>query len=129
VQRAYDVRASALALGIQSKWIDNLLSRYHLPGISRGRQGVQRRISSEGLVAIELARVLSCDLRIPIRVATELVETALANRVGNATTLAVASGISLVIDVGAIEKRVGAQVVTAMETVTHVRRGRPRRVI
>ena len=123
--RSYDVRAVALTIGVSIKWVDNLLSHHQLPGITRSRQGVQRRVSDEGLVGIELTRLLTSGLGVSVGRAAELARTALASRSGSDVRVSPAIGMTLVFHLSEIETRLRERVIDALESVARIRRGRP----
>jgi hypothetical protein len=108
------------------KWVDNLLSHYQLPGVLHGRQGVQRRVSDDGLLAIELARVLNQEIGVPLPSVAPMVRDALASRASGVASLSLARGVTLVLDLAAIERQLLGGVVVAMESLPRVVRGRPR---
>ena len=72
MSRSYNARITALITGVQLTWLDNLLSRHNLPGVSRSRQGIDRRISEEGMLAVELCRILNLELGISLTHAVEI---------------------------------------------------------
>jgi hypothetical protein len=119
--RAFDVHASASALGVSPKWLDNLLSHHHIAGVVGGRQGIRRRISPDAVlriaVAMELARELGSPLHRALGIAEEMVE---AGRVGRA------NGFELRLDIARIADELNARLAEATEAVTPRRRGRPR---
>ena len=125
MHRSYDIGLVALAVGMRSKWVDNLLSHHELPGVSRSRQGVQRRITDDGLLAIELVRMFAADLDMSVAKATLLARAALDARSENGATLRTPSGIALSLDLDAIERRLTERVVDAVDSVARVPRGRP----
>lgn len=127
MQRSYDVRAVALATQTPVKWVDNLLSHHHLPGIEHGRQGVQRCVSDDGLLAIELTRQFNYELGIPLQRAARLAASVLRARADKMASLAIAEEIQLSVNIAAVARRLREQVVSAMETVSPRRRGRPPR--
>jgi len=127
VPRSYDVRTAAVVVGADAKWIDNLLSRHPLPGVSGGRQGVARRISEEGLLAVALARTLNHDLGVSVERAVRLTLQALAQDPESTAHVAVTPLVGLVFDRSGLEMSIRARVIHAMETAGHVRRGRPPR--
>ncbi len=124
--RAYSVRLVSLTLSTPLKWLDNLLSHHDLPGVVGGRQGVERQISGEGLLAIEMSRLLTSDLGVPVSRAVALVNFALANRVANRLTCELDSGVTLAFDAERIERRLRQRMTEAVESLGHVKRGRPR---
>jgi hypothetical protein len=125
--RTYSIDVIALVIGSAPKWVDNLLSHHALPGASRGRQGVQRRITDEGLLAIELTRLLACELAVPLGRSAELARRVLASRSASEVTISTGSGLTLVFSLSAIENRLRARVLEAVESVARVPRGRPRK--
>ena|SRR5688500_8072572 len=70
--RAYTVATTALALDVDAKWIDNLLSHHKLPGVARSQRGVRRRIPPRSVFMIALARSLGVELSIPLHRALEI---------------------------------------------------------
>jgi hypothetical protein len=127
VARSYDVRTTAVAIGADAKWVDNLLSRHDIPGVSSGRQGVVRRISDDGLLAIAIVRALNHDVGVSVHRAVELTAQALGRDGQNPMHVDVTPLMRLVIDRSGIEASIRAQIIHAMETAGQVRRGRPPR--
>ena len=125
--RTYSIDVIALAIGLSPKWVDNLLSHHTLPGAPRGRQGVQRRITEEGLLAIELTRLLARELGVSVSHSAELARRALESRSMSEATISTSSGLTLVFNLSAIESRLRARVLEAVESVARVPRGRPRK--
>lgn len=125
--RWYDVRTAALVTHASVKWIDNLLSRYRLPGVEQGRQGISRRISEDGLLCIELTRLLNRRLRVPLVQATRIVIGMFADAADGSTCIAIADGVELMIEFDRVRHGLHNRIVLAMESSTHVRRGRPLR--
>jgi hypothetical protein len=122
--RSYSVRVAALTMGVDSKWIDNMLSRHQLPGISRQRRGIERRIDDEGLMAIELMRILNLELGISIAGAVAITATMMApNSAGIYRT---PSGLTLQVPLSELEARLRTRLDDALESVARVPRGRPR---
>lgn len=126
--RSYNSKTVALALRVSPKWVDNLLSHHDLPGIERGRQGIERRISDSGLLAIEIVRLLNDDLAVSIARATEIAISALQARAAGQSTITTPSGAAVVLSLVDIEQRLRHRMVEAVETVAERRRGRPPRV-
>jgi hypothetical protein len=126
VLRAYDVKTVALALDLSLKWIDNLLSHHALPGVSKSRQGVGRVIADEGVLAIELVRLLA-DFGLGVTRAVAITWEAMSSREQGELRYASESGVVLVFPVAAIERRLRDRMVDAIDAVARVPRGRPRR--
>jgi hypothetical protein len=125
VAASYTVKMAALATGVQQKWLDNLLSHHSLPGVSGGRQGLERSISIQGILGIELVRLATLDLGIPIAravaIATELLSSGSRGR-----TIRTASGVQLRFPIEEIERRLRERLVEAVEAAPSLPRGRPR---
>ena len=124
MSRSYDVKAVALSLGVSIKWIDNLLTHNDIPGVVRIRQGVQRRINDDGLLAIELVRRLSDDLGVPLGRAAELLRGGFENR-STDLRLTTPSGITIVFPVADIVRELQQSIADALESAPQIRRGRP----
>lgn len=124
--RTYSVRVVALVLRLDDKWLDNLLSRFPLRGVRRSRQGVERRVSEEGLVAIELCRILGIELGVPLHRSVAIAEAALE---GGAPEMrfTTPSGLILTMDLEALRERLRGRILDAVEAAPAIRRGRPRR--
>lgn len=124
MHRSYSVRLVALTTGVDNRWLDNLLSRHSLPGTSRQRRGVERRINDEGLMAIELVRVLNLELGVSVAAAAAIAVRMLAPQ--SAGTFRTASGLTLTLPLAELETRLRARLLDALEFVARVPRGRPR---
>lgn len=70
--RAYTVATAALALDVDTKWIDNLLSHHPIPGVAHAQRGVRRRIPPGSIRIIAVARTLATDLSLPLNRAVDL---------------------------------------------------------
>jgi hypothetical protein len=124
--RTYSVRLIALTIGCGEKWVDNLLSHHTLAGVTQSRQGVERRVSDEGLVIIAATRMLAAELGMPLSKAVRVCTEAFRSRGVTDGAVVVGSGISVSIAFGAIESLLRARLVEAVETLGRVARGRPR---
>ena len=125
-RRAYTVRTVALAIDVPAKWVDNLLSHHRLIGVAQSRQGVGRVISDEGVLAIQLVRLLA-DLGIGTARAAEIASQTLASRTSGEARFVDESGIELLFHIGTVERRLRERMVDALDAVPRVRRGRPPR--
>lgn len=121
--RSYDVRVVALTLDVQIKWLDNLLSHHDLPGCTRARQGVERRISDEGILAIEIVRLLNSELGIPLGRAVQLVRDGLSMDSGLA--IRTPAGITITLPHPRLEQRIASGLRDAIEAAPRIARGRP----
>ena len=60
--RYYHLDIAAVAAQADHKWVDNLLSRFDIPGVGSAHQGVARRISTTGVYHIALARLINREM-------------------------------------------------------------------
>lgn len=123
----YSVRSIAVMLSVPTKWVDNLLSHHTLPGVSGGRRGVERQVDSHGILAVEIARMLSSELGVPIGRAVAIARHAVANRERDDLSLQLESGATLTFHFGRIENRLRGRMLEAVEGLAHIPRGRPPR--
>lgn len=128
--RGYSVATAALALGIEHKWLDNLLSQNTVQGVSQSRQGVQRRLAPAALYVIATIHRLNRGLQIPVARALELAHDLWripgAEPSGNPAVVSL-EGVSLTVDREELRRLVDEAVVGALEIAPRTRRGRPRR--
>lgn len=121
----YDVRTVALTIDMPIKWVDNVLSHHRLPGVSGGRQGVLRQVSPNGLLAIEITRMLSVEVRLPQSDAARAATLALELRAGDDARVPIGAGVVLVLPLADIEARLRVRIVEAVESTPRIPRGRP----
>lgn len=126
--RGYSVATSALALGIDGKWLDNLLSHNHVAGVARARQGVARRLGPGALHVIATVHRLNRDLQIPVGAALRLAHDLWAGP-QNFDPLDAAAlrfgEIELRLDRSEVRAAIAAAVADALEMAPRTRRGRP----
>jgi hypothetical protein len=126
--RTYSAIAVALATGVQRKWLDNLLSRYQLSGVTRSRQGVERRITAGALLTIEAIRILNLELGISVERAVAVAGASVNQLASNQQMIyATPSGLELTFPVVEIERRLRERMMAALESMAHSPRGRPPR--
>jgi hypothetical protein len=118
--RAYSVDAAAFALGVDRKFLDNLLSHHALPGCTGGRQGLRRRIARDGVVRLAIAVTLARELGMPLARAIEL-----ACRLHAERSAEPAPALRITVDLPALERDLDARLALAMESAREPRRGRP----
>ena len=121
--RAYTVGTAALALDVPTKWLDNVLSHFQVPGVTQERQGISRRVSLEGVLQLALALRLIDDLEIPTANALRLARS--ISQVGGQHQTS--SGISIGLDLSTIRAGLEARLAQAVEIAPVPRRGRPPR--
>lgn len=125
--RSYSAKLIALTVGTSLKWVDNLLSHHTLPGVSCGKQGVERQVTDEALLAIEITRMLTSELGVPLGRAAAIASAAVASRSELPPRFVTRSGIAVVFPLAAIEQRLRGRVMEAVEAIGRVPRGRPPR--
>jgi hypothetical protein len=119
--RSYHVEIARFAADADQKWVDNLLSRFDVPGVDSSKQGLSRRISDVGIYHIALIRVLTAELELSTARAVTLAGQLLAVP----GTVVVADDIELTFDRPSFERRIDARVADAVESIAPARRGRP----
>ena len=119
--RAFDINAVSLALGVTTKWLDNLLSHHHVAGVVGGRQGVRRLIRPHAVVRIAVAIRLIHELGVPVHRALRSADSIAAD--GRLTG---ELGFELRMDVPALARELDARLAEAAETAATRKRGRPR---
>ena len=121
---AYTVAATAVTLGMPLKWVDNVLSHHRIPGVSRTRQGISRRLAPQAILALEVALRLSNTLGIPTSRALEL-SARLLHQAADTVTIEIGQGISLSIAVDEVRDDLLERLAHAVEVAPSPRRGRP----
>jgi hypothetical protein len=119
--RSYHVEIARFAADADQKWVDNLLSRFDVPGVDSSKQGLSRRISDLGIYYIALVRALTAELEVSTARAVALAGQLLTAPGG----VLVAEDIELVFDRASFERRIDERVAEAVESIAPARRGRP----
>ena len=125
--RTFDSRVVAIALGVSPKWLDNTLSHHQLPDVDRSRQGRPRRITQQGVLALEISRLLIQHWGVTVWRSAEIARALMARRTNGESRFDASTDVSLLLDLDAIEARLRDQIVAAVETAPRIRRGRPPR--
>lgn len=115
----YDVRVAALALDVPYRWLDSVLARHNVAGVTAESQGVRRSVADESLTILAIARDLHEQLGLPIARALDA-----AHRLQADGQLR-AGAVSLSIARPALEASLAAAAADAVERVVPRRRGRP----
>ena len=120
--RGYTVVTAAVALSVDYKWLDNLLSHHLVPGVQQARQGVTRTIPLPSLRIIAIALELIAELQVPLPLALAWA-TRLAGPENPVTAQHIAVGVRAdEMDVWLLER-----LAYAVEVAPTPRRGRPPR--
>jgi hypothetical protein len=120
--RGYTVVASAVALGVDYKWLDNLLSHHTVPGVRQARQGVTRTVSHAALRVIALALELMASFQVPVPEAL-----AWAARLTAGENPVRVGRLTLGIDAEELDRWLTERLAYAVEVAPVPRRGRPPR--
>ena len=118
--RAYDPALAALALDVESKWLDNAISLHEVPGVIREARGVTRRLSMRALVVLAVARDLQRELGVPLARGMPL-----ARRLVDAPRVPAGSILAVSVDPDAVEREITERLAAVMERFVPRRRGRP----
>jgi hypothetical protein len=120
--RAYTVATTAVTLNVPTKWVDNVLSHHRIPGVSRSRQGVARKLTYPAILTLELALRIARSLTSTLPRSLELAASVLANR---ESPLSLGNGLRLIVDLDRLESELVARLDHAVEVTPLPRRGRP----
>jgi hypothetical protein len=119
--RAYTVATIGVALEVDPKWIDNVLSHFAISGVVSARQGVARKISATGVLELSLVHKLSKSLNVPIELAVESAKT-----LAEQEEIAIGGGgLSLRLDKNRELAELQTHLEFAVESTPIPRRGRP----
>ena len=106
------------------RWIDNLLSRFDLPGVDSAGKGTTRRISADGIYHVAMVSKLVESAGLSIEAACRLAMRLLEEP---GDSIALCPGVEIRFDRGAFTAAVDAGINEAVETIAVPRRGRPPR--
>lgn len=118
----YDVAATADALGIDEKQLDNIISRNDIPGIDRARRGTARRIAADAVVTLRIALELVRVLKLPTAVALTLAQQ--VQRCGG-DTIRLGEYVSITVDLAMLRASTSGRLDAAVESIGRRPRGRP----
>ena len=119
--RAYSTAVAARALQVDRRWLDSIVVQHRIEGVKRDRQGVSRTFDPTAVLTIAVAVALIDALDMPVASALRLA-TALLRESGQHAPV---PGVTLHVDVIALEQTVSARLVEAVEAHPLPRRGRP----
>jgi hypothetical protein len=122
MSRFYHIDIARHAAGSDTKWLDNLLSHFQVPGVDGGTPGAARRITTGGVYHIVLIRLLARDLGLGVADAVALASRILSS---NGASFAISSELELRFNRSAFAQRVDRAIADAVESVVPARRGRP----
>jgi hypothetical protein len=119
--RVYTIATAALTLGTSMKWLDNVLSHNRVSGVAQQRQGVARRLTVEGLVALAVAILLVRELGLPIAKAIAVAE----NLAKNEGRYIASRRLMLTLDLSSFRADLLERLENAVEIAPVPKRGRP----
>lgn len=125
--RSYHTDVVAFAADADQKWIDNLLSRFSIAGVTGGRQGVSRRVSTYAIYHVALTHLLVRSLGVPVAGAVGLANGLLSSSGDNVPVAPDVPHIRLAIDRATFIADVDRRIAEAAESLIPARRGRPAR--
>ncbi len=118
--RGYTVVTSAVALEVDYKWLDNLLSHNSVPGVKQARQGVSRTVPYPALRIIAIALELTRDLHMPLPKSLDW-----ATRLSKGENPAQGATITIGLNLEALDRHLLDRLAYAVEVAPVPRRGRP----
>jgi hypothetical protein len=118
--RAYTIATIGVALRVDPKWVDNVLSHFPVSGVVSARQGISRKISATGVLELSLIHKLSKSLHAPIEMAAGS-----ARILAEQGNLELGGGLSLQLDRNQGRAELEARLEYAVESTPVPRRGRP----
>ncbi len=119
--RGYTVVTSAVALEVDFKWLDNLLSHHSIAGVRQARQGVSRMVPYPALRVIAVTLYLIREAQLPLPAALEW-----GARLAGGENPAGSGYLRISMDMDSLDQRLGEQLAYAVEVAPVPRRGRPR---
>jgi len=119
------VATAAVTLGVSKKWVDNVLSHHRVPGVVQKTQGIVRRVSPAGLLALEVALGLVRAFRMPVASALELGGQLIAVA-GAQIELPGMPAFRISANLSAVAAALDLRLERAVETTPTPKRGRPR---
>lgn len=122
--RSYHIDVLAHAADADIKWVDNVLSRFDVPGVIGHGRGSARRISTTGINHVALTWRLVRRLELRADVGLRLARALLSQR---DSSLDLGEGIELRFDRSGFLADMDRRIAEAVEIVVPARRGRPRR--
>ena len=121
--RAYHIDLAQHVAGADARWVDNLISRFALPGVDVSGRGASRRITEVGIQHIALVRSLTLDLGLALAFAVPLARTLLSSQ--DEAQVSAGPWVRLSFQRTEFTRHVDALIADGVESITPTRRGRP----
>lgn len=120
--RGYTVVTSAVALDVDYKWLDNLLSHHSVSGVRQARQGVSRTLPFSSLRILAITLELIAGVQSPLPQALSW-----AHRLNSGDNPAGTGNLKIEIDLERVDRWLDQRLAYAVEVAPTPRRGRPPR--
>ena len=120
--RVYHIDVAQYVTRADARWVDNLISRFSLPGVEGAGRGASRRLTETAIQHIALISVLSADLGLPLTLAVPLAESLLS---GTESELAAGAWIRFTFKRAEFLQHIDGLIAEGVEALTPTRRGRP----
>jgi len=120
--RAYHIDLAQHVAGADARWVDNLISRFSLPGVETAGRGAARRLTAIGIQHVALIRSLTVDLGLALTAAVALARTLLST---SDDDWSAGPWVSLEFRRTEFVRHIDALIADGVESITPVRRGRP----
>lgn len=118
----YNTATAAAAIGVTTKWLDNLLSHHNIDSVPIDVQGVARRLSISTITVLSLAKELIDTMQLTVPAALRLAEQLLENPSGE---IVVSPRLRINVQTEALRTTVLNRLAHAVEVAPAPRRGRP----
>ena len=121
--RAYHIDLAQHVAGADARWVDNLISRFALPGVEGTGRGSSRRLTASALHHIALIRSLTDELGLTASAAVSVAHSLLSS--ADETDLAVGPWVRISFQRAEFIRHVDALIADGVESISPTRRGRP----
>jgi hypothetical protein len=121
--RFYHIDLAQHVAGADARWVDNLLSRFALPGVDGAGRGSSRRLTATAIQHIALVRSLTDGLGLSTSAAVSLAGSLLSGSVD--ADLAAGPWLRVAFRREEFLRHVDALIADGVESIAPTRRGRP----
>ena len=121
--RAYHIDVARHVAGADARWVDNLISRFALPGVDGFGRGASRRLTDEGIQHIALIRSLTAELGLGLTVAVQLARNLLSGT--EDAELHAGPWVRFSFRRAEFIRHINVLIADGVESITPTRRGRP----
>lgn len=107
----------------ETRWVDNLISRFAIPGVEGIGRGASRRFTIAAIQHVALIRSLTIDLELPLIAAVPLARSLLSS--ANDAEVHAGPWLRFSFRRADFVRHVDALIADGVEAITPTRRGRP----